>query len=364
MLEGRGLPSPAIHTLCQFLVFTASSPCVAVIRDIVSPTFSSTPLLHFHCTFLTYLNASPKKPTMFSPSRETNTAELKSLIAADLAASNELADRISQLRIDIAEGKPLPSKKVDLMERSNKDMTKDLVSRVEEIESAPDLDSTDREMLQALNARLAVCDLQAMRLAELRGVEVSARSTMKKEALEVEGKAGGGVEEDVAEENAAQVDDADEHAARVEDEDQETGENESDSTSASATHSEYSDEPEIDKSNWPLLYQIMDVDPEVLDRDIEPLLNKYVTHLPLQFYSTLTYYRSYKRLALKHSPQFLPKDPDAPVRWEKITKAHEILLNPASRQYYDAHGNTPSGLEDFDIAVLEERSDRSRVAGY
>ena len=78
----------------------------------------------------------------------------------------------------------------------------------------------------------------------------------------------------------------------------------------------------------------------------------------------LTYSRSYKRLALKHSPQYLPNDPDAPTRWEKITKTYEILLNPASRQYYDTHGNTPSGLEDFDLAVLEERLDRDRVAGY
>jgi hypothetical protein len=118
---------------------------------------------------------------MTSPSRETSTSDLKSLIAADLAASNELAARITQLRLDIADGKPLPDKKVDLMERSNKDMTKDLVSRVEKIESSADaLDATDREMLQALNARLAVCDLQAMRLAELRDVEVMARSTQQK----------------------------------------------------------------------------------------------------------------------------------------------------------------------------------------
>jgi DnaJ-class molecular chaperone len=86
--------------------------------------------------------------------------------------------------------------------------------------------------------------------------------------------------------------------------------------------------------------------------------------LPLKFCNMLTSNRSYKRLALKHSPQFLPNDPDAPARWEKITKAYEILLDPASRQYYDAHGNTPSGLEDFDLAVLEERSSRDRGARY
>jgi hypothetical protein len=210
---------------------------------------------------------------MSSPSPSTTTAELKALIALVFLASNELADRISQLRIDIAEGKPLPSKKVDLMERSNKDMKKDLVSRVEKIESAPDLDATDREMLQALNARLAVCDLQAMRLAELRDVEVSARSTMKKEALEVEGKRERGAVENDVDDHSAHIDDADEHAAHAEDE-EETGENDSDSASASETHSEYSDEPEIDKSHWPLFYQIMDVDPDTLDRDIEPLLNK------------------------------------------------------------------------------------------
>jgi hypothetical protein len=182
---------------------------------------------------------------MSSPLQETSTAELKALIARDLAASNELAERISQLRIEIAEGKPLPPKNVDLMERSNKDMTKDLVLCVEKIESASPLDVTDREMLQALNARLAVCDLHAMRLAELRDVELTARSTMWKEPLESEAKSAVNEAED----------DAGEHTAHVEDE-------------------EYTEEPKIDKSHWPLLYCIMDVDPETLDRDIEPMLGK------------------------------------------------------------------------------------------
>jgi len=205
---------------------------------------------------------------MSAPSHETNTKELQALIARDLAVSNELADRISQLRLDIAEGKALPPKKVDLMERSNKDMTKDLVSRVEKIESAPALDATDREMLQVLNARLAVCDLQAMRLAELRDVEVSARSTMQKESLEPEAESAEDAVEIDAGEVAAHGDDGDE------DEAEESEENDSDSASAARTSSEYSEEPEIDKSNWPLLYQIMDIDPETLDRDIEPMLNK------------------------------------------------------------------------------------------
>ena len=63
--------------------------------------------------------------------------------------------------------------------------------------------------------------------------------------------------------------------------------------------------------------------------------------------------RSYKRLALKHSPQYLPNDPDAPAHWEKITKAYEILIDLATRQYYDTHGNTPSALKDFDLTTLQ-----------
>jgi DnaJ-class molecular chaperone len=78
----------------------------------------------------------------------------------------------------------------------------------------------------------------------------------------------------------------------------------------------------------------------------------------------LTSIRSYKRLALKHSPQFLPNDPEALARWEKITKAYEILMNPDKRMFYDAHGETPRELEDFDLASLEEVSERVRAAEY
>jgi DnaJ-class molecular chaperone len=81
-------------------------------------------------------------------------------------------------------------------------------------------------------------------------------------------------------------------------------------------------------------------------------------------FNVLTSPRSYKRLALKHSPQSLPNDPDAPARWEKITKAYEILVNPDKRMFYDAHGETPRELEGFDLAELGEGLERGRVAEY
>ena len=67
---------------------------------------------------------------------------------------------------------------------------------------------------------------------------------------------------------------ASERLTRAENEDEESAEHDSDAASNSETKSEYSDEPEMVESDWPLLYQIMDVDPEILDRDIEPMLNK------------------------------------------------------------------------------------------
>lgn len=111
-------------------------------------------------------------------------ADLRALAERDLEASNELQVRIERLRKDIADGKKLPKKKIDLMEVSNKDMTKELVTRIEQIE-ANTTTATDREMLQALNARLTVCDIQAMRLAELRELEREARGD-KHEYLEEE----------------------------------------------------------------------------------------------------------------------------------------------------------------------------------
>jgi len=63
--------------------------------------------------------------------------------------------------------------------------------------------------------------------------------------------------------------------------------------------------------------------------------------------------RSYKRLALRYSPQYFPNDPTAPALWEKITKAYNVLVDPDRRLFYDAHGNVPAGLEEFDSALLD-----------
>jgi hypothetical protein len=212
--------------------------------------------------------------------REKNLAEMHSLIARDLASSNELAARITQLRQDIAEGKPQPTKKVDLLERSNKDMTKELVLRVERIENLPtgSLGATDREILQALNSRLAVCDLQATRLAELRDLEFTAKNTKERAYLEAEVNGGSKVTEKESEEELAighhskhAVDEIDCDTKEAQHHD--NGPHDDSETSDEDSTSEDLDEPAIDKSAWPLLYQIMSIDPGTSAADIQPLVN-------------------------------------------------------------------------------------------
>ncbi|KXT15482.1 hypothetical protein AC579_3376 [Pseudocercospora musae] len=97
--------------------------------------------------------------------------DLRTLIKVDIEASNELQTRIDRLRRDLKDGRRPPGKEIEELELANKDMTKDLVLRIEKIENAGPLTPADREMLQALNARLTVCDRQGMQLTELRDLE-------------------------------------------------------------------------------------------------------------------------------------------------------------------------------------------------
>jgi len=220
---------------------------------------------------------SPTSPTV---ERENNIAEMHSLIARDLAASNDVAKRITQLRQDIADGKPQPSKKFDLLERSNKDMTKELVLRVERIESVPvgTLKAADREMLQALNSRLAVCDLQAMRLAELRDLEFTAKNTKERAYLDAEVNEGSSVAGQEPEEELS-IGRASKHSVGEIDSNTKKTEHQNDvphdvsESSEEDAISEDWEELAVDKSAWPLLYRIMNVDPSTSAADIQPLVH-------------------------------------------------------------------------------------------
>lgn len=138
------------------------------------------------------------------------------------------------------------------MERSNKDVTKDLVSRIEEIEAKAELTTSEREAQKLLNERLGVCDLLAMKLAELRDLEFEVRGQGRREVLKDEAKSGAksGDDDDGSERSDAAI---------VE----ENGRDRNASVDSTSDKSDAEDEedPEPDESTWPLLYRILGVDP-------------------------------------------------------------------------------------------------------
>ena len=69
-------------------------------------------------------------------------------------------------------------------------------------------------------------------------------------------------------------------------------------------------------------------------------------------------HRAYRRLSLKHDPKRLPNDPEAPARWEAITKAYVTLTDDRRKQFYDTHGNEPAILKDLDLSKLSIDDER------
>lgn len=97
----------------------------------------------------------------------SNIEDLRQLVQKDLKASNDLQDRIDRLREAVAAGERPSDAEFGLFGVEHKAIGRDLVHRMEQIEEQKDLTAADRNMLQALTARLGVHDLQSARIAEL-----------------------------------------------------------------------------------------------------------------------------------------------------------------------------------------------------
>lgn len=128
-------------------------------------------------------------------------------------------------------------------------------------------------MEQALNARLYVCDLHADRLATLRDLEHSARGNGEFLEPEVLKKARAGsskvkaldepVLEPVLQPSTPGQDTREQDEEPVEELPVGRGHD------SDADDADDEEEPEVDKSGWPLLYHILDVDPETWAADFQ-----------------------------------------------------------------------------------------------
>lgn len=216
--------------------------------------------------------------------------DLRQLVKKDLAASNELQDRIDQIR---ASGVPPNSKELSLMGVEHKQIGRDLVFRIDQIEQQKNLTAADRNMLQALTARLGVHDLQSARIAELgdsrtpkEWLEAEVVPKIVRPSFKTRSESSHSQNQTAAKtqpllepvlapseafKSEAEVsalmplyprDESD-----VEDEDQ-------DNASVEDGSSDDEEEYEFDKSSWPLLYRILDIDPDTPDYLFHEKLDK------------------------------------------------------------------------------------------
>lgn len=256
----------------------------------------------------------------------TSVAELKGLIKKDVQESKQLQAQIDQLRQDIKDGNlPTEGNVLGHVESESKSMSKELARRIEAIEDKPDKNAMDREYLQALNARQVAWDRQIMQIAQIADLVYEARKRNfrsdggRDEFLETAqqlpkgGKARGyGTEpkktsvlepdapsltlKTPAVEHSAQPPPASGSAVHA-DPDEEPNTGYEHETHGGSDHDDAYDEdaydgyeygsrgeddqegeeePEPDKSAWPLCYRILDVDPDTDPYYFQNMCKKYV----------------------------------------------------------------------------------------
>lgn len=201
-----------------------------------------------------------------------NIDDLKQRIEKDIAASNELQQHIDQLREDIAAGKSIDDNEIALMGVEHKQIGRDLVARIEQIENQAKLDAADRNMLQALTARLSVHDLQSARIAEFGDLRTPKEFLEGEQAPQITKMPSRPVLEtsDSHELVAGSWSDSlDREGGTVE-----VDEDSDDDDSYEIVENDDEEEAEIDKSTWPLLYRILDVDPSTPDYLFNDELNR------------------------------------------------------------------------------------------
>ncbi|EMD00232.1 hypothetical protein BAUCODRAFT_370575 [Baudoinia panamericana UAMH 10762] len=304
-------------------------------------------------------------------------ADLADLIYKHTEESRHLQTQIDQLRLDIANNVPTAGvNALGQLETQGKKMVKDLVRRIEVIENKPSQTATDRQYLQGLNRHLVVCDRQVDQLAELTALMLEARGSVgegrpsRSELLEPEEGLSPSDKPRMYKEKAPHVypvapalaNSPEKHVPSKGAQHARQGftlgspaealdtRQKADVADDPKAYEEYrhdfdpdggdddevdEEEPEVNKSVWPICYRIMDVDPATDPYYLADACNK-----------------AYRKLSYQHDPKCLPNDVDAPARWAAITKAYETLSDPERKNFYDIHGRTPAELEDFDISRL------------
>jgi len=357
-------------------------------------------------------------------STDSSIEQLKDFTKRDQDACRDLQIEIDRLTMDMDKYKDTPlASTVILPEQADRHITSSLVRRIQAIEDRDVINATDREMLRALEARLAACDQKGMKLARLHDLVLEARGfshadvfnrhedantwlAAEKVAKErkdarrgrqgdrsacissqkgadapvttgtlVDAIAGHGASVTAATAKcvAEPIDPKDVGVtayamlppnvghARIEDgcgqeQYRDDSGGESDDGDSESGSCETDDEAAPDNTKWPLLYRILDVNPNMDARfkDFDEECRKYEAP-PVRVNGSNANpagARSMKRLAIKHDPKLVPNDSGAPERWVAVMKAYETLTDKDRKNFYDMQGKVPASLEGFDIARL------------
>lgn len=201
-----------------------------------------------------------------------NIDDLKQRIERDIAASNELQQHIDRLREDITVGKPIDDNEVALIGVEHKQIGRDLVFKIEQIENQDKLDAADRNMLQVLTTRLGVHDLQSARIAEFG--DLRAPKEFLKDEPDPQNK------HSLTQPILAPLDSRKLAAGKSSDSLVSTRGSTSDERDSDDDDSyEFAEDDNgehsgVDKSTWPLLYRIVDLDPDTPDYLFEEQLDR------------------------------------------------------------------------------------------
>lgn len=215
----------------------------------------------------------------------TNTAELRELIKQDIEDSRELQIQIDKLQYDLEQGNaPRDDNVLGPIESQSKKMSKELARRIEEIEDIPQKSASDREFLQALNARQVAWDRQILQIREMADLIYEARTrgygeaadslreeeTDKEQLLSAPGPSAAVLETGSTGSEEAGSNTSECGSGSVADGPEEAVyDNELQQSNEDVGYDEdfvnyEADEEDIepDKSKWPLCYRVLDIDPE------------------------------------------------------------------------------------------------------
>ena len=232
--------------------------------------------------------------------------DLKALVQEDVEAVRFWQIRIDELRKDFEKGNIPKGNELSGISTRLRTTGRHLIQRIEQIETQKNRTATDRDMLQQLEARVGAHDLLRSKLTELerdirtwlhqnemRGAEQSQRysnpaysgrqrsedkpatPSAKRSSSSSSKSTTTSIETNVSESIGAMPDPV--RSTTSAGNDQHYGENDGKDVRSKGEQGEANRKPSIGRSDWPILYRILDIDPKTPEYLFKATLDEYAS---------------------------------------------------------------------------------------